>query len=80
MTIFEYIRLNKEARAEVLSSKGVFIESYADLGSSINLYYLSSFFVEVTLDSNKNITDITPFMRGYRTDKYKDDINSTATA
>ncbi|MHB8258687.1 MAG: hypothetical protein ACYDCN_00425 [Bacteroidia bacterium] len=80
MTIFEYIRLNAEARAEVLLSKGVFMESYADLGSSIDVYYLSSFFVEVTLDKDKNITDITPFRRGYRTNKYKDDVNTTATA
>lgn len=80
MTIFEYIRLDKEAREKIILSKGVFLESYTDLNNFIHLYYLSSFFVEVTLDNEKNIIDITPFMRGYRTEKYEGDITTASSS
>jgi len=69
MTIFEYTKLSKDAREKLLLTEGKFIESYTDLDCPIHLYCLSNFFVEATLDKEKNITDITPFMRGYRSER-----------
>lgn len=77
MTIFEYTRLDKKTRAQILLSEGVFMESYTDLDKPIDLYLLSDFFVEAVLDGDKTITDTTPFMRGYRKETLRGEIGSS---
>lgn len=76
MEIYEYIKLDMNARASLLWDEGLFIDKYIDLEIITNLYHLGKFYVEVVL-SNKDgrITEITPFRHGDRLDKYVDHVD-----
>jgi hypothetical protein len=76
MGTFEFISLPLNQRAELVSDIGTFISSYRGKLFSYSLYSLDGFYVEVTVDNEKNrIEEVTPFMRGYRLNKYADKID-----
>jgi hypothetical protein len=69
--LYDYIKLNLNDKANLLWDEGVFIDKYIDLDMITNLYYLHNFYVEVILsNSNGRITEITPFKKGERLEKY----------
>jgi hypothetical protein len=69
--LYDYIKLNMNEKANMLWDEGIFIDKYIDLSIITNLYYLHNFYVEVVLsNSNGRITEITPFKKGERLDKY----------
>jgi hypothetical protein len=69
--LYDYIKLNLNDKANLLWDEGVFIDKYIDLDMITNLYYLPNFYVEVVLsNSNGRITEITPFKKGDRLEKY----------
>lgn len=73
LTIYNFVKLSLEEKAELIKKKGVFLENLGDGGNEINLYYLQGFFVEVEVNKLQNfIVDITPFKQGYKANKYKD--------
>ena len=67
----DYIKLNLNDKANLLWDEGLFIDKYIDLSIITNLYYLHNFYVEVVLSNvNGRITEITPFKKGNRLEKY----------
>ena len=71
MELYDYIKLGLNDKANLLWDEGVFIDKYIDLDMITNLYFLSNFYVEVVLsNSNGRITEITPFKKGDRLEKY----------
>lgn len=75
MQIYEFLALNINDKADLVWQNGKFIDKYADLTYSVNLYFLFNFFVEVSYSVKENkITDITPFKKGFRLDKYLENI------
>lgn len=65
MTIYEFAKLNPLTQESILNKEAVLIDNYLDNHSIIKAYHLQDFFVEVTMDQNKTITDIIPFKRGF---------------
>lgn len=75
MTLYEYIALNIDAKADELWAHGLFIQGHRDANNSFILYFMHGFYVEVTMDNTSMaILHITPFKRGYLLDKYIDGV------
>lgn len=74
LTLYQYIGLNQNQRAEILWRNGEFISNIPDHHIGFTLYSLYGFLVEVTL-INEKISDITPFRQGERLDKYLKEIS-----
>lgn len=75
MTLYEYISLSIDAKANELWQHGLFIQGHRDGSNSFNLYFMHGFYVEVTMDNTSMaILHITPFKRGHLLDKYIDAI------
>ena len=71
MSIYEFIQLDINSKADILWSKGVFLESHFIKEISAKLYYLNDFFVEVVISNEEcEIIEIIPFKQGYRLEKY----------
>ncbi len=67
----DYIKLNMNDKANLLWDEGLFLDKYIDLDIITNLYYLNNFYVEVVLsNTNGRISEITPFKKGNRLEKY----------
>lgn len=76
MTLYEFNALNINSKASYLWENGMHIDTYIDEIQRVNLYHLSNFYVEVSLDSGSNkIISINSFIRGYKLDKYLLKIN-----
>lgn len=76
MKLHEYRHLTMDDKADVLFLNGELLENCVYKGISHNLYGLFDFYVEVILDKvTFRITEITPFHKGKRLDKYLDKIN-----
>lgn len=65
MNLYDYAKLSKEKKQQVLQEEALFIENYEDAGSTINVYLLNDFFVEITFKKGV-VTDNIPFQRGYK--------------
>ncbi len=75
MTLYEFIALSMDAKADELWANGLFIKGHRDASHSFNLYFMHGFYVEVTMDNTSMaILHITPFKRGHLLDKYIDTI------
>ena len=72
MDMFEFAKLGSRKKEELLHTKAMLLESYADKNKRKTVYYLPSFFVEVTTSLEKNkVVDIIPYRRGYKVEKEK---------
>lgn len=76
LSIYEYIVLGKNERAELLWSKGEFITSIIGKDCSTSLYTLFGFYVEILIIEH-DLTEIIPFKQGERLEKYLPDIDIT---
>jgi hypothetical protein len=71
MELHEYLRLDLNSRADLLWKEGILVDKFMDDSSTINLYHFHDFYVEVVLcNRDCKITEITPFKRGVRLEKY----------
>lgn len=76
MSIYEFIRLSLEERAENVLDRGVYLESFTSGDSATSLYLLDGFFVEAEICVKETrITDFIPFKQGYRLEKYVQDVD-----
>ena len=71
MTLYDYNKLDLDARMEVVNQQGTFLDVYAELTERCLLYAIDMFFVEVVYDIELNkIIDINSFKTGHLLDKY----------
>jgi hypothetical protein len=72
----EYKQLSQLEKADILWQNGVFVDNYSDSKVTTNLYFLFRFFVEVVVSQkHARITEITPFEKSERLEKYLDKIS-----
>lgn len=64
-TVFEYAKLNKEEKHELLIKEAFFLEHYYDNGNTIYVYYLNGYFIELTTKNGVILYNL-PFKRGYK--------------
>ena len=74
LSLYEYIALDENQRANLLWQDGEFITNVKVGSESIALYTIYMYFVEVTM-KNDEVTEITPFRQGQRLEKYLNQIN-----
>jgi hypothetical protein len=78
MSIYDFIKLSLEERAELVLERGVFLDSFASGVNATSLYLLDGFFVEAEICVKEaRITDFIPFKQGYRLEKYVEDVDLT---
>ncbi|MDX1278380.1 hypothetical protein [Oceanihabitans sediminis] len=76
MTLYEFNKLDMNARMEVTNQKGVFLDNYITDKERINLYAIDMFFVEVVYTPKKNfILEVRSFKTGQSLDKYSKDFS-----
>ncbi|MBN8703804.1 MAG: hypothetical protein J0M08_12120 [Bacteroidetes bacterium] len=71
--LYEFNKLTKNERADLLWQHGEFVGSVKLRGLSFSLYTLSDFYVEVLVQEDE-IYHIKSFKKGYMLDKYLDRI------
>lgn len=73
MDIFEFAKLNPQKKEETLHTQAMLLECFTEKDKHFTIYYLPSFFVEVSTNvTTKNIIDIIPYRRGYKIEMEKD--------
>jgi hypothetical protein len=73
MDIFEFAKLRPEQKEELLHTQAMLLECFTEKDKHFTIYYLPSFFVEVSTNvKSKNIIDIIPYRRGYKVESEKD--------
>jgi len=78
MSIYDFIKLSLEERAELVLEREVYLESFTSGDNATSLYLLDGFFVEAEICVKETrITDFTPFKQGYRLEKYVQDVDLT---
>jgi len=75
MTLLDFLRLPAKQRLERVLEKGIMLESENETENTFQLFYLNDFFVEININTKKEILDITPFKSGYSKEKYLEKIN-----
>lgn len=75
MTLLDFLRLPEKQRLERVLEKGIMLESENETENTFQLFYLNDFFVEININTKKEILDITPFKSGYSKEKYLEKIN-----
>jgi hypothetical protein len=66
-----FSRLKFEEQAKLLREKGIKIDEDKEMDKLTRLYFINGFFVEETVTCPDNLTtEILPFRRGYKLDKY----------
>ncbi len=71
MDFNSYNRLTTDEKAAVLWEHGRYVDCYMSQEMMTNLYQLGDYFVEVVLTARTAcISEITPFKKGARLDKY----------
>ena len=66
MTIQQFIKLSFEEKSELICEEGNLIDSYEWNQTSVKVFALHEFYVEVLADTNEGkITDIIPYKRGF---------------
>lgn len=68
MTIYQYAKMDMSLKLEKIRNEAIFIEHYESNNEGISVYFLDSFFIEVT-SKGQLIIDVTPFQRGYKFNK-----------
>jgi hypothetical protein len=75
MDIFEFAKLSPAQKEELLHTRAMLVECYTEKGKHTSIYYIPSFFVEVTTDiKTKKVADIIPYRRGYKVERQKDSL------
>lgn len=70
MTLYEFVRLDVNARADYLWAHGSFVTNYGDVNGPSAFYALHDYFVEVIFDPEFNtIVSLVPFKEGERYDR-----------
>jgi len=64
MTIYDYAKLGEEAKELLLKTNALLFDHYMEDQDTIYVYFLDSFFVEVTVRNEKVIFNL-PYKRGY---------------
>ena len=72
MKLLDFLYLPNSQRFETLVKSGVMLERENNPESTFLLFYFSDFFVEINMNSQKEIVDIIPFKTGYTKEKYSD--------
>ena len=70
MVLQDFIKLDILSRAELVIDQGVFLEGYLENDRGLQIYYFKGFFVEITFSKSDIIIDVTPFISGYKKEKY----------
>lgn len=69
LSLGEYESFNNDKKIETLQTKGVLVDDYIGHKISVYLYYLSGFFVEITIaNRDKKVVDITSFSKNFKID------------
>jgi len=69
LSLGEYETFDTDRKIEALQSKGVLVDDYIGHKISVYLYYLSGFFVEITIaNRDKKVVDITSFSKNFKMD------------
>lgn len=72
INITDFAKLSLTEQCRAIKEMGIFLESYMDDISFVKVYYLSGFFVEVTVgEPELGHIEITPYRTGYKTEHYK---------
>ncbi len=67
MTLIEYIKLDDNAKNNLLIEKGELLDVYIEKKRSVHLFSIFNFFVEVvTNEEEKIILDIIPYDQNFR--------------
>lgn len=67
LSLGEYETFDTDRKIEALQSKGVLVDDYIGHKISVYLYYLSGFFVEITIaNRDKKVVDITSFSKNFK--------------
>jgi hypothetical protein len=67
MTLYDFVRLNLDFRAEMVWERGELVTNAVDLIGASAFYSLDGFFVEVVYDQENNrIVEVAPFSEGPR--------------
>lgn len=75
MNIFEFAKLKPSQKEELIHTKAMLIESYLEKDIRITLYYIPSFFIEVTTCTKRNVVlDVIPFRRGFKFERIGDNL------
>lgn len=69
MTIYEYLILNDNQRAQYLWEHGTHLLNHIENGKGYLLYKLNGFYVEV-VTHDTSIAEVMPFIKGERLEKY----------
>lgn len=71
ITIIDFIRLSLSEQCKILKQLGIFLESYQDKETLVKIYYVSGFFVEVTISKPElEKIEIIPYRNGYKSSHY----------
>lgn len=65
MDIYDYARLSKEKKQELLRDEGVVLEVSQEKEDVTYVYILCNFFVEVTMRDGEEVDNI-PYKRGFK--------------
>lgn len=67
LSLSEYETFDNDKKIETLQTKGVLVDDYIGHKISVYLYYLSGFFVEITITNrDKKVVDITSFSKNFK--------------
>lgn len=67
MTLLEYIKLDDNAKNDLLLEQGELLDVYSENDLSVHLFSIFNFFVEVVSDDEeKKIVDIIPYEKNFR--------------
>lgn len=73
MTIFEFAKLKPSQKEEIIHTKAMLIESYVEKDIRVTLYYMPSFFIEVSTCLKLNVVlDVIPYRRGFKIEQQGD--------
>jgi len=68
MTIYDYAKLSEETKELLLKTSALLFDQYEEDRDFIYVYFLDSFFVEVTIRDEQVIFNL-PYKRGYSFNK-----------
>jgi hypothetical protein len=75
MKLLDFLYLPTTQRFDTVVERGIMLERESDLENTFLLFYFSDFFVEISINSKKEIIDIIPYKTGYTKEKYFDKLN-----
>ena len=67
----KFVKMNTVERSQILAERATWLDEDYEEEKIINLYFMDGFFVEETYSSKeKEITDIIPYKRGYKIERF----------